>query len=101
MFLVRCEAAAREDLGRGGVGVLLEEVVLHLPGVVNPELVGQLDLVQRVLEELLLNPLVPRLGQLVLVEDPESHGGSVPICVRQRSRGADCCTLAADPSIRG
>ena len=35
---------AEEHLGRGGVRVLLEEVVLDLPGVVVAELVGELDL---------------------------------------------------------
>ena len=35
---------AEEDLGRGGVRVLLEEVMLDLPGVVVAQLVGELDL---------------------------------------------------------
>ena len=56
-----------EDLGRAGVRVLLQEVVFHLEDVVEPELVGQLDLVEGVLEQLVLGvrfPLVAvvRLG---------------------------------------
>ena len=35
-----------EDLGRARVGVLLEEVMLDFPGVIEAELVGQLDLVE-------------------------------------------------------
>ena len=44
----------QEDLRRRGVRVLLEEVVLHLPDVVEAEPVGQLDLGQRVLEQRVL-----------------------------------------------
>ena len=44
-------AGGEEDLGRGGVRVLLEEVVLDLPGVVDAEPVGELDLVERLLEQ--------------------------------------------------
>ena len=40
-----------EHLGRRRVAVLLEEVVLHLPRVVVAEPVGELDLVEPVLEQ--------------------------------------------------
>ena len=40
-----------EHLGRRGVAVLLEEVVLDLPHVLDAELVGELDLVERVLDQ--------------------------------------------------
>jgi hypothetical protein len=65
-----------EDLGRRGVGVLLEEVMLDLPRVVVAEPVGELDLVERVVQQLVFASLVPRPGELVLVEDPELHRGS-------------------------
>jgi hypothetical protein len=58
------------------VRVLLEEVVLHLPREVDAEAVGQLDLVERILEELVLVPLVPGARDLVLVEDAELHDSS-------------------------
>ena len=64
----------QEDLGRRGVRVLLEEVVLHLPRVVDAELVGELDLVERILEQLQLVAVVPGARQLVRVEDSELHG---------------------------
>ncbi len=60
-----------EDLGGRGVRVLLEEVVLDLPGVVEPQPVGELDLVERVLHELVLGVCLPRSRQLQLVEDAE------------------------------
>ena len=63
----------QEDLGCGGVAVLLEEVVLDLPGEVDAQLVRELDLAQCVLEQLQLVTVVPRPWQLVLVEDPELH----------------------------
>ena len=62
-----------EDLGRRGMRVLLEEMVLDFPGVVDAEPIGQLDLGQRILEELLLAALDPRARQLMLVEDAELH----------------------------
>ena len=63
----------QEHLGRARVGVLLEEVVLHLPDVVHADAVGQLDLLERVGDQPLLGVLRPGPRQLVLVEDPESH----------------------------
>ena len=42
--------AARNTSGARGVRVLLEEVVLDLPHVLDAELVGELDLVERVLD---------------------------------------------------
>ena len=74
MRLVRCEQAARNTSGRRGVRVLLEEVVLDLPGVVDAEPVGQLHLVERLLEQPELGALEPWPRQLMLVEDTELHG---------------------------
>ena len=51
-----------EHLGRRRVAVLLEEVVLDLPHVVDAEPVGELDLVERVLEQLVLVVGGPRAG---------------------------------------
>jgi hypothetical protein len=51
-----------EDLGGRGMRILLEEVVLDLPRVVDAEAVGQLDLRERVLEEALLAAVVPGAG---------------------------------------
>ena len=62
-----------EHLGRRRVRVLVEEVVLDLPRVVEAEPVGQLHLLERVAQELELVVLAPRLGKLVLVEDAELH----------------------------
>jgi hypothetical protein len=66
-------AGGEEDLGRGGVAVLLEEVVLDLPHHVEAQPVGQLDLLQGVLDQVVLGRVVPRPWQLVLVEDAELH----------------------------
>jgi hypothetical protein len=65
----------QEHLRRGGMRVLLEEVVLHLPGGVDAKLVGELHLFEGILEELQLSPWLPRAGELVLVEDAELHRG--------------------------
>ncbi len=55
-------AGGEEDLGRRGVRIFLEEVVLDLPDVVEAQPVGQLDLVEGVLEQLLLQPFASRAG---------------------------------------
>src|SRR4029453_5587491 len=72
--LLRALAArGQEHLGGGGVRVLLEKVVLDLPGVVDAEPVGELDLVERLLEQPALAVASPGPRDLVLVEDAELH----------------------------
>jgi hypothetical protein len=58
------------------VGVLLEEVVFDLPCEVDAELVGELDLRKRVLEQLQFLTVVPRPGKLVFIENTELHSSS-------------------------
>src|SRR5215211_3470543 len=53
----------------------LLQMVPDLPEVVEAQPVGQLDLLQRVGQQPLLVVWRPGAGELVLVEDPESHGG--------------------------
>src|SRR3546814_20303505 len=67
---------AEEDLRRRGVRILLQEVMLHLPGIVVAEPVGELDLGERVLDELILATLLPRPRELMFVEDAELPGAS-------------------------
>jgi hypothetical protein len=62
-----------KHLGLRRVGVFFEEMVLHVPGVVVAEPVGELDLVQGVLVELPLIIQPPGTRQLQLVEDAELH----------------------------
>ena len=62
-----------EHLRRARVAVLLEEVVLDLPDVVDPEPVGERALLERLLEHAVLGVGVPGARELVLVEDPELH----------------------------
>jgi hypothetical protein len=74
---------ADDHLGGGRVGAPLAEVVLDVPAGVEPELVGEQDL----LEGLLVRPLLglpltvgvlpgPRLGDINLVEQVQLHGSS-------------------------
>src|SRR5262249_23308901 len=58
---------------RRGVRVLLEKVVLHLPGVVDAEPVGELDLVKRLLVDAQLVAIGPGPRDLVLVENAKLH----------------------------
>src|SRR5579875_396361 len=57
--------------------VLFEEVMLHFPHVIDAELVGQLDLIEGVLEQLQLRAGRPRPGQLMFIEGAEFHGAIV------------------------
>ena len=66
----------QEHLGRGAVGILLQKMVLHRPGIVDPEPVSELDLGQRVLHQPLLVIGSPGLRELQLVEHPEFHRSS-------------------------
>ena len=56
------------------MGVLLEEVVLYLPRVVDPVSIGELHLVEGLVKEPGFIALRPGARQLVLVEDSEFHG---------------------------
>lgn len=48
--------------------ILRAEVVLDLPGVIDAEAVGGLDLIGRLLEEAVLGAVVPGAGEPVLAE---------------------------------
>src|SRR6516164_2134423 len=67
-------AGGEEHLRCRGMGVFLEEMVLDLPGEVDAELVGELNLVERLLEESEFVAVVPRPRDLVLIKDAEFHG---------------------------
>ena len=56
----------------------LREMVLDLPRKVAAKLARQLDLSQRILRQMILAMLLPRFGQLVLVEDTEFHEADAP-----------------------
>ena len=65
----------QEHLGGRTVAVLLEEVVLDLPHVVETQAVRQLHLVEGVFEQAVFVAFAPWPGDLVLVEQAELHGG--------------------------
>ena len=62
-----------EDLRGARVRVLLQEVVLDLPDVVDPEPVGQLHLLESVGQQPALVGLARGAGELVLVEEAKPH----------------------------
>ena len=63
----------QEHLGRRAVRVLLEEVVLDRPHVIEAELLGQPALLEGVHVHLVLGHLAQRPGHGQLEEDPEPH----------------------------
>ena len=67
--------------------------MLDLPGIVVAELVGQFDLVERVLVEPVFAAGLPRARQLQLIENPELHA------VLLRAGGS--CRPANDMTIPG
>src|SRR5271166_4307633 len=56
--------------------ILLEEVVFDLPGEIDADAVGELNLIERLAEQFQFVAVVPGTRQLVLVEDSEAHDGS-------------------------
>ena len=62
--------------------------MLDLPRVVDPEPVGELDLLEGVVDQALLVVGLPGPRQLVLVEDAELHGRTVAGGVRLVKRVA-------------
>ena len=93
-----------EHLGRAGVAVLLEEVVLDLPHVVDAEPVGELALLERVLDQRVLGVFLPRARELVLVEDPELHAGPsagrTPALRRRCGRASTSASCSAVSTAR-
>jgi hypothetical protein len=67
----------KKHLGCRRVGVLLEEVMLDQPDAVEPKSIGKLDLLEGVGQELLIVAGSPRSGQLMLVEQAETHEASL------------------------
>ena len=51
MLLGALRACRKEYFGRRGVGILFEKMVLDFPGVVDAELVGEFNLVERLLKQ--------------------------------------------------
>jgi len=67
-----------ENLRRRGMRIFVEEVMLHFPGMVVAQTVGQHDLLQRLMEQTMLVALVPGFRQLQFVEHSEFHGSLSP-----------------------
>ncbi len=84
-----------EHLGRRRVRVLVEEVVLDLPRVVEAEPVGELDLLERLVEESMLVPGVPGLRQLELVENAKSHRSVLARVILDSREALQCATKGA------
>ncbi len=68
-------SSAHRPATTSGRELPLLQMVLDEPEVVDAEPVGQLDLLEGVGEQAVLVAGFPRPWELVLVEDPESHGG--------------------------
>src|SRR3954470_1181928 len=65
-------------------------MVLDFPGVVDAELVGEFNLVKRLLKQLGFVTIVPRPWKLMLVEYPEFHGLSLCIFDQPAAVTARC-----------
>ena len=68
----------------GAMRILFEEVVLHLPGIVNAGCICEHHLFERVMYKAMVAVLLPWLGQLQFVEDAKSHSMSPAKCVWKR-----------------
>ena len=92
-----------EHLGRGGVRILLHEVVLDEPHEVEPGAVGDLDLLERVGQDATFGVGIPGTRELVLVEQPEAHRLSLRATRRPglRPRHRSSAPAASAPASRG
>ena len=61
------------------MAVFLQEVMLHRPRVVDAQPVGQFHLLQGVLEQPVLVPLIPGFRKLQFIEDAELHDSLSPV----------------------
>ena len=94
-------AGGEEQLGRGAVRVLLEEVVLDRPHLVEAQLVGQAHLLERVHVDRALALAVPGTGHGQLVEDAELHRLEPPdVKMGVRLYRWLLCRAAVDPRRR-
>jgi hypothetical protein len=59
------------------VRIFLEKMVFDFPGVVDAELVGEFDLIERLLKQPVFVAFVPWPWKLVFVENTEFHGRSL------------------------
>ena len=75
-------AGGEEHLRRRRVAVLLEEVVLDLPDVLEPERIGRLDLLQCLVEQAMFGIVSPWSPHLMLVEHAELHRPDVDTCIQ-------------------
>jgi hypothetical protein len=66
-------ARCQKHLRRGGMGILLQEMVLDLPGVVDADPVGEFDLFERLALNSVLGTSVPGPWYLVFIKDTEFH----------------------------
>jgi hypothetical protein len=55
------------------MGIFLQKMMLHLPGIIDAQLVRQLDLIKGFLEQSMLIALVPGPGNLMFVKYAEFH----------------------------
>src|SRR5262249_25059702 len=92
---------AEGDFGRRRVRILLEEMMLDLPGVVVGKLVGELDLGERILQELVFALRSPRARALMLVEDAELHGCFLFSVMTRSCRTSQCGRPAPAPAAAG
>ena len=68
-------AGRQEHFRRGGVRILLQEVVLVLPHIVEAQPVGEFHLLQGLMQQVVVRLFLPASRQLVFVKQSEFHGG--------------------------
>src|SRR3954452_2941878 len=75
-FLGALRTCRKEYFRCRGVRIFFERVMFDFPCVIDAELVGELDLIERFLKKPELVALVPRPRKLMFVENPEFHWAS-------------------------
>src|SRR6202521_4215462 len=82
---VLCTRSARREkyFRGGGVCVLLEEVMLSRPDVVEPDAVGEFHLLERIFQQLMLGLRGPWTRQLMLIKSTYLHPQSLAFLLRK------------------
>src|SRR5438045_9225417 len=75
-FLGTLRTCCKEYFRCRGVRIFFEKMMFDFPCVIDAELVGELDLIERLLKKPELVALVPRPRKLMFVENPEFHWAS-------------------------
>src|SRR5713101_5471203 len=73
----------KKYLRRRGMRILLEEVMLGRPDIVEPDSIREFHLLERILQQLVLGLRSPRTRQLMFIKSANLHSRSLAFLLRK------------------